>query len=157
MNTNMVKGAVSLALVMFGVACGSDEGGKSGGYEVSQSALTGTIAGEAFEAKSGFAKDFFGDGEYWVELHNTEVEEPCSAQFPAGPHIILSVKPEPMDQALSLQNNITFAHGEAENDIATSGRLIIDGVQGDRLTGGLIAEMGDSEVDGTFDVKVCAD
>lgn len=157
MKANKLTYAMGLAIVMFGAACGSDEGKGADRYEVAQSALSGTIAGETFEAKSGFAADVFGDGEYWVELHASVVEDPCSRQFPQGPHIILRATPEPMDAPLGLQNNITFAYGEAQNDIATTGRLIIDGVDGDRLTGGLNAVMKDSAVDGTFDVPVCAD
>ncbi len=156
MNARTVKGAVAVTLMMFGAACGGDENkdGK-GGYDIASSPLEGQIGGEAFQVKSGFAADVFGDGDYWVELHATESEDPCSRQFPSGPHIILTTDLQPADTALGLQNNITFTYGEAQNDIGTTGRLVIDGVSDGRLTGGLYASMRDNEVDGTFDVVVC--
>lgn len=157
MNKRHITRGLSLALVMFLTAsCGADDGDSKDGYEVSQSTLTGTVGGEAFEVRGGFAEDKFGDGEYWVELHNEPLEEPCGFnQSTDGPKIILSVTPEPMDEPLSFQNNITFSYGDAQNDIATQGRLIIDGAEGDTLSGGLYAVMDANEVDGTFSVPIC--
>ena len=154
---NPMKHALTICIVC-SAACGPDSEGKSTTHEISQSLLAGAIAGEAFEFKSGWAADVFGDGEYWVELHGTEVEDPCaSRQFPDGPFIILSVLPEPSDANLTLQHNITFAHGDAENDVATTGRLVIDGVAEGTLSGGLYATMREHEVDGTFSVPVCSE
>lgn len=157
MKTTTLLALAAGALVMFGTACGADDkDGDGGGFEIAQGALAGQIAGMPFETKSGFARDVFNDGEYWIELHDAEVEDPCAMSFPDGPHIILRSDGQPMDAALSLQNNITFTYGEAQNDIATTGRLVIDGIDGDMLSGGLYAKMDASEVDGTFSVPVCA-
>ncbi len=129
------------------------------GDSILEQPLTGVVAGSAFVFASGFAMDLFEDGELWIELHSTPNDEPCARNFDAAPHIILSATGEPEDGPLGLANNITFAYDEddgAMNDIATKGRLVIDGIQGEVLSGGLRATMGDHHVNGTFAVPVCS-
>lgn len=156
--TNRLMKSLALAATLLVAACGpGDDDDET--YEVSSSALSGSIGGETFEFKSGYAEDKFDDGELWVELHMQEVEDPCDPfAYESSPHIIISTTPEPKDVSLSLQNNITFAYQDgdtSQNDIATTGRLIIDSADGETLTGGLYAIMNANEVDGQFEVPIC--
>ena len=130
----------------------------NGTFEISDEVLSGTVAGEPFVFTSGSAQDVFGEGELWIDLYTVEVEDPCGfAVNPDGAKIIITSDGQPSDDALSLANNITFSYGEGQNDVATTGRLVIDGIDGDVLTGGLYAVMGDHIVNGRFEVPVCAE
>lgn len=164
MKTNCTVGLLAGALLLVGIGCGpGDE--EEEGYEVSSSDLTGDIAGESFAVGSGFASDPFEDGEYWIELHASEVDDPCDPfAYESEPHIIISTTPEPKDVGLSLSNNITFAYPDgdsSQNDISTQGRLIIDQANEETVKGGLYAIFSSDgkshEVDGQFSVPFCAD
>jgi hypothetical protein len=147
--------------LLFGAGCGPDDKDDGPAYEVSSGNLTGTIAGEQFAFVSGFATDLFGDGEYWIELHGSETEDPCNTfGYEDEPHVIISTSPEAKDIDLGLTNNITFAYPSgdtSENDVSTTGRLIIDEVSEESVSGGLYARFEDHEVDGHFTVPFCPD
>jgi len=148
-------------------ACGSDANKDEGpSYEITDQALQGKINGEDWKFVSGYAEDKFGDGELWIELHPSDPTDgdPCGfSPFDSEPHIIVSGKAEEVDESLSLANNITFTYGEAENDISTKGRLVIDTVTDSKIGGGLYAEFSDSsgsvtdKVDGNWEVQICTD
>lgn len=149
--------ATILALTLT-TACGSDD--DKGAREISSAALTGTVAGAPFEVRSGSATLPFEDGEYWIELSSDEVEDPCNvfSGGGTGPSILLRSDGSPSDAPLGLSNNITFTYtsdGEIQNDVATVGRLVIDGIADGELRGGLYATMRDHVVDGQFSVPVC--
>lgn len=152
-----ISTAIALTTLFF-AACGPDDEEES--YEISSSELSGTVAGQPFTVKSGYAEDKFGDGELWIELHPTEVEDPCDPfAYESEPHIIISTTPEVKDVSLSLQNNITFAYQDgdtSQNDVATTGRLVIDVADDSKIAGGLYATMDEHEVDGQWEVPVCA-
>ncbi len=161
---NRTVGFLASTLLLVGVGCGPGEEDEES-YEVSSETLTGTVAGESFTFTSGFAADLFDDGEYWVELHPSDAEDPCDPfAYEEEPHIIISTTPEPADIDLSFSNNITFAYPAedvSENDVSTQGRLIIDKANEETVEGGLYAifesDGKSHEVDGQFTVPFCPD
>lgn len=155
------------SLVMFALipalsACGPADDEEEV-YDVSTSPLSGTVAGESFSVASGFARPGFEEGELSIELHPVEVEDPCalSAFTDSRRMILFSIVSEPQDVELGFGTGqtVTFAYEDADggfqNDVATTGRLMIDEVSESTLIGGLYAEMDDHVVDGQFEVPVC--
>lgn len=149
-----MKKLCTLMLFTAAIGCGPDDDDKAPGVEVADQTLSGEFAGEPFEFRSGWAADIFGDGEYWIELGPAESDDPCASRTSSDRKLLFQVPPEPMDERLSFNNNVTFSYGEGQNDIAVSGRLIIERFD-DRVVGGLNASTTDHQVNGTFDIPVC--
>lgn len=160
---NSVKWTVPL-LVLFSLGCGGekDEEGSYADYEISSEPLSGVINGEAWTFVSGTAQDIFDDGELWVDLYASAPsgDDPCSisAHGFEETSIIMSVPAEELDRELGLSTTVTFYYedgGEPTNEIVTEGRLIIDEVTDETMSGRLFATADGGEVDGTFSVTIC--
>lgn len=141
----------ALLVSSLAIGCGSS-------VEISTGTLAGTVGGQPWTFQAGHTSAFLSDGEpdFFASLYPAAFTA-CGLSEPGGPHILVAIPKEVGDYDLSLSLNMTFVHDD-QNLISTDGRIVVDSVTETRVTGGLHAIYdGDNEVDGQFDVTVCAE
>lgn len=117
--------------------------------------LAGEINGKAWTFQGGSAEDIFGDGELWISLHSSTAADPCGFNPFDGDHVLIVRPPEPTDKGLSLSNNITIVYDGSNNDIMTSGRLVIDTITTTTIGGGLVTSRDNHDLSGRWEVPIC--
>lgn len=118
--------------------------------------LAGEVGGQAWTFVAGHTSAFLSEGEddFFATLY-AEQFTPCGFSEPTGPHLIVAIPKTPGDYDLSLSRNMTFVV-DSDNKISVDGRIVVDTVTADKVTGGLVSSYdGDNEVNGTFEVTVC--
>ena len=150
--------AITLSLT---AACGSDDG--DGGGAVSDEPLAGRVGGQDWAFVRGQTDAFLSDEQSYFAVLHAEDFETCGFSEPAGNHLILSIPTSPGDYDLSLSLNMTFVvyedgdGGAPNNKVATRGRIIVDEITADTISGGIHGILdGDNDVDGRFAVSICA-
>ncbi len=139
-------------LAMLGIGCGG------GSVEVSDQPLAGTVGGTSWTFVAGDTDAFLSEGEDdFFALFYSEAFTACSFGSPGGDYLIVSVPKELGEYGFSLNLNMTFVVGD-ENLVATEGTVIVDEVTATTVSGGLHGIFdGDNEVDGQFQLTICAD
>ncbi|MDQ3364168.1 MAG: hypothetical protein M3680_01890 [Myxococcota bacterium] len=143
----------SLVVAVTAPACSS-----SSSFEIAATPLAGEVGGQPWTLVLGHTSAFLSEGEddFFATLYPTTFTA-CGFSEPGGAHLIVAIPKEPGDYELGLGLNMTFYDGET-NRVATNGRIVVDAVTATRVTGGLHAKYDDdNEVDGQFDVTICAD
>ena len=142
------------SLAPLAIGCGG-----GGSVDIATTTLAGKIGGQAWTFQAGHTSAFLSEGEpdFFASLY-AQAFTACGLSEPSGErHLLVSIPKEVGDYDLSLSLNMTFVDGN-ENLIATDGRIVVDSVTDSRITGGLHATFdGDNEVDGQFDVTICAE
>lgn len=126
--------------------------------DISSSNLTGSVAGQPWSFKAGNTSAFLSEGEddYFATLYPTAFT-PCG-QEPSGPHIIVAIPKSPGDYDMGFDHNMTFVGNDSTNKVAFDGRIVVDFATSTHVVGGLHGYYdGANEVNGQFDVTVCAD
>ncbi len=144
----------SLVAAAAATACSSS----SSSFEIAATPLAGEVGGQPWTLVLGHTSAFLSEGEddFFATLYPTTFTA-CGFSEPGGPHLLVAIPKEPGDYELDLGLNMTFYDGET-NLVATDGRIVVDEVTATRVTGGLHARYdGDNEVDGRFDVTICAE
>lgn len=156
----MRRGLVLGLLLLVAAGCGGGEEEET--YTISDQVLQGNVLGQSWQFVSGYADDGFEEGEMWIHLYAVEAEggDPCapSAYAPEERVVGLMVIPEPQETEFSFENAGTasyFEDGTIYVDILVSGRLVIEEVSADTISGAMVGSSPDSEVDGHFSVPIC--
>jgi hypothetical protein len=145
---------ITLVVTATTAAC-TDSGGS---VEIATTPLAGKVAGQAWTLAMGHTSAFLSEGEddFFATLYPTTFTA-CGFSEPSGPHLIVAIPKTPGDYELNLGLNMTF-YADNENLVATEGRIVVDEVTATRVTGGLHGIYdGDNEVNGRFDVTICAE
>lgn len=153
MNKLLAAITVSLLAAATGCTISTDT------MDISSSTLTGQIDGQPWSFRTGHTSAFLSEGEndYFATLYPTAFT-PCGVSEPTGPHLIVSIPKTPGDYDLGFDLNMTFVGAGSSNKVAFDGRLVVDIATPTRVTGGLHGYYdGQNEVNGQFDVTVCAD
>lgn len=127
--------------------------------DIATSNLSGQIGGQAWSFKAGHTDAFLSEGEndFFAVLYPTAFT-PCGISEPSGPHIIVAIPKTPGDYDMGFDHNMTFVGADNTNKVAFDGRIIVDFASPTRVTGGLHGYYDDlNEVNGQFDISVCAD
>lgn len=145
----------SLLLPAFALlaACG-------GGYSpasILDQAPSGSMEGEDWAMMSAVVRD--GSDSFSVSLYPVAVES-CDAFASSDTQILFSAPKEVGEYPLRFSfgpdgQTITFVTGPGENLIATSGLLVVEAVSADEVTIGLVADAGDSSINGRFTAPIC--
>jgi hypothetical protein len=130
--------------------CASD-----GGEDIATTTLAGQVGGQAWTFVAGNTDAFLSEGEddFFATLY-AEQFTPCGFE-PTGPHLIIAIPKTPGDYEMSLSRNMTFV-ADNDNKIAIDGRIVVDTVTADKITGGLVSSYDDgNQVNGMFELTVC--
>ncbi len=145
----MKLAALCLALSIAG--CGTTS------FDVATTPLAGTVGGQAWSFVAGQTNAFLseGDDDFFTTMYPAAYTA-CGFSEPGGAHLIVSVPKVVGDYDMGTQRNMTFVVG-SDNKVAFDGRIIVDEVTATKVVGGLHGSFdGDNEVDGRFEVTICA-
>lgn len=126
--------------------------------DIAPTGLAGSVGGQSWSFKAGHTDAFLSEGEddFFATLYPTAFT-PCGFSEPTGPHLIVAIPKLPGDYDLGLSRNMTFVANN-RNLVAFDGRIVVDSVSPGRVVGGLHGVYdGANEVNGRFDVTICAD
>jgi hypothetical protein len=155
MRTHSIAGLI----ILFSSGCGGGKEDES--YDVTDQNLQGHIQGTAWEFVSGSASEGYEEGSLSITLYDVPPEggDPCaSGAYPLDRYLSVQITPELQDRELSFSEPAAFISFDGETiylDVAVSGRLIIDEISDDTVSGGLVAKTSDSKADGMFSVPIC--
>lgn len=149
---------IALALFLFG--CGTDGGGSYSASDIVDQTPQGLMEGTAWTMMSAVVID---DGDdLSVSLYPIAVEA-CDRFSSSDTQIIFSaprvVGEYPLRFSLSGGPNqtITFVPAPGENLVATQGLLVIEAISAEEVTLALVADAGESSINGRFTVPLCVD
>jgi len=130
----------------------------SSGADIVDSNLSGVVAGQNWNFVAGHTDAFLSEGEddFFASLYPSSFT-PCGFNEPSGPHLIVSIPKTTGDFEMGFNRNMTFVDG-SDNLVTLDGHIRVDSITATSLTGGLVADYDfDNEVNGTFDITICAD
>jgi hypothetical protein len=149
---------IALGLFLFG--CGTDGGGSYSTSDIVDQTPQGLMEGVAWTMMSAVVID---DGDdLSVSLYPTAVE-PCDRFASTDTEIIFSAPRAageyPLQFSLSggPSQTITFVTGPGQNLVATQGLLVIEAISDEQVTLALVADAGESSINGRFTVSLCPD
>lgn len=151
MNTLTVAAALLAAALVSGCTDGPGE------VDTTRT-LTGSVGGQAWTFAAGETNAFLSEGEsdFFAELYPAAYTQ-CGFSAPSGDHLIVSIPKAPGDYTMGSQRNMTFVVGDSNNLVSFDGRIIVDEVTATSVKGGLVGRYdGDNEVNGTFELSICA-
>ena len=143
------------ALTLF--ACGSDSSFTTA--DIESGTPMGVIAGAPFEY-AGAVIELRGS-ELDITLYESEVEDPCSVfGLPDGNVVLFNVPATVGEYPLNFDfsgdtQTVTLVEAPANNLIATEGIIDVEAMSDTEATIGLIAQSGDSYVNGRFTASIC--
>jgi hypothetical protein len=135
-------------------ACSTD----TGSMAIADSQLAGTVAGQSWSFQAGATNAFLSEGEdnFFAALYPSTFTA-CGFSEPSGPHLIVAIPKVAGDYDLDLHRNMTFVTQDNRNLVSLDGRIVVDEVTATHVVGGLHGVYdGDNEVNGRFDVTICA-
>ena len=150
-------------LSMAAVACGEDEEEGSASYTISDQALQGQINGASWTAMSGSARvSSFDENELSIEIYGEQIDDPCGFGVePTLPFLLTSMPKETGERELSFSlsggdsQTVTFVTPPSDNLIITEGKIRLDAIGDDSVSGGFAGGQGDDTLNGTFEVTLC--
>jgi hypothetical protein len=145
-------GSLSLA------ACATDDSDSSSSKPVDSTPVAGMVGGQTWTFAAGHTDAFLSEGEdtFFATLFPTQFTT-CGFSEPSGNHLIIGIPKVVGDYPMSLSRNMTFVVGN-DNKIAIDGHIVVTEVTATKLKGGIVAKFDDqNEVNGTFDIPICAD
>jgi hypothetical protein len=150
-----------VALVAWG--CGDDEPS----WTIEDQPLQGSINGQPWTYSSGQASPGFEDDEFSIDIY-TGAPDPCAGfgdpDDAEDRKILASIPDTPGEYDLGWgedSHTITFFYSTEEhpamNVIATEGKLVIDEITDQTISGGLAAQYdSDNKANGRFELTRCA-
>jgi hypothetical protein len=145
-----------MALCAAAAACAA---GCGGGYTIDDGPLSGTFAGQDWTFVNGWSDDFLSDDEsLFVSLYDVESME-CGFPTNVDREILLDVPRKTGEYKLSFGQNVTFAYGDSQNNVATTGLMQVEEVTDTEVSVGLYVIFGgdsDFELSGHFTATICA-
>jgi hypothetical protein len=151
----MTKLALLTALLSFGATACTDSASDA---PIVDSSLSGVVAGQDWNFVAGHTSAFLSEGEddFFASLYPTAFT-PCGFSEPTGPHIIVAIPKTTGDFEMGFSRNMTFVDG-SNNLVSFDGHIRVDSVTATSVKGGMVASYdGDNDVNGMFDVTICAD
>jgi hypothetical protein len=150
---------VAVALTVGG--CGSSGGGSS--FDIPTTTLSGKVGGQPWTLVSGETDAFLsmGKAQFFTTMYMESVTPCTGAGFSVTTNqLIMNIPMTPGDYNLSLDLSQTFVvdpGGSDQNDIAISGRIVVDQVTATMVSGGANIQFdADNSVSGQFQATVCA-
>lgn len=146
----MIK-TTPILIALLVAACGTD-------YEIEETPLAGVVGGQQWSFSAGHTKAFLSEqGDEFFAILYSEDFEACGFGEPSGDKLIVSIPKTPGTYDFSLSLNMTFVQG-GDNLVATKGLITVEEVTATNVRGGLVGDFdSDNEVNGTFDVTICAE
>ncbi len=126
------------------------------GTDIDATQLSGLVAGQPWTLQVGQTDGFLSanQSDFFATLYPSAFS-PCGFSEPSGPHLLVSIPKTPGDYSMGFSRTMTFVDGDL-NMVAVDGRIVVDSVSSDRVTGGLHGTYDfDNEVSGQFDIQVC--
>ena len=145
-------GSLSLA------ACATDDSESMSTKPVDSTPVAGMVGGQTWTFAAGHTDAFLSEGEdtFFATLFPTQFTT-CGFSEPSGNHLIVSIPKVVGDYPMSLSRNMTFVVGN-DNKIAIDGHIVVTEVTATKLKGGIVAKFDDqNEINGTFEIPICAD
>lgn len=130
----------------------------TGNEEIVDSNLSGVVAGQSWNFVAGNTDAFLSEGEddFFATLYPSSFT-PCGFSEPTGPHLIVSIPKNTGDFDMGFGRNMTFVDG-SDNLVTFDGHIRVDSITATNITGGMVASYDfDNEVNGMFNVTICAD
>ncbi len=130
-----------------------------GGEDIVSTPLAGQVDGQPWTFVAGHTSAFLSEGEddFFATLYASSFT-PCGFSEPGGNHLIVSIPKTPGDYDMGFGRNMTFVVGDSDNLVTLDGRIVVDSVTDTKVTGGLYGSYsGDNEVNGRFEITICAD
>lgn len=151
----------ALALPACGGSSGSpaDGGPSPGSGDISTQPLAGKIGGQPWTFAAAETNAFLStDDRFWVDVAAVAFT-PCTDSVPFETNrLILNVPKAPGTYNLSLDLNQTFVvyADPIQNDIAISGKLVVESVTSTTIKGAAKFSFKTTDsVDGTFEATIC--
>ncbi len=151
----MTKLVLATTALLSFAACTSDSASDA---EIVDATLSGSVAGQDWSFIAGHTNAFLSEGEddFFASLYPAAFT-PCGFNEPSGPHIIVAIPKTTGDFQMGLGRNMTFVNG-SNNLVSLDGHIRVDSVSETSVRGGLVASYdSDNEVNGTFEVTICAE
>jgi hypothetical protein len=154
----------SLLLVALPLAtsgCSSDTGGSFSASDIVAQTPSGSMEGASWVMADAVVRvDSFDTEELSVTLTSEAMEEECPFGLGGGSSILFSVPRMPGEYPLNFSfsaggQTITFSPGPGENIIASDGVIVVESVSDTEVSIGLVAEAGDSSINGKFTATLC--
>ncbi len=149
-----------LISLLFASACASDSSDFVAA-DILDQMPSGSMEGTAWTAMGAQVSSSFGGDELSVELVPTELDDQCG--FVTSDSSILFSVPAVVGEyplsfdfgSLDSSRTITFVPAPASNVIASTGLIVVEAVSETEVTIGLVAEAGDSRINGRFTAPRC--
>lgn len=125
--------------------------------DVSPQNLSGYIDGQPWSFAAGEISAFLSDGQdnFFATLYPAAYT-PCSSEPPPGSHLIVSIPKTPGTYDFNASRNMTFVDDSDDNLVSFDGKIIVDDVEPDQVSGGLASTYdGNNQVSGQFVLTVC--
>ena len=119
--------------------------------------MDGEVGGNAWTFIKGRVKaSSFSQGKFDFDFWDEDFENECdNFTFGSAKKLIGMLPLSVGTIELNMENNITFFH-DNQNNIATSGRLVIESIENDIVRGKLIAKFDESNyTNGEFELVLC--
>lgn len=156
------KRTTAIAVLLFCAGCGGSDG-EAARPSIPDRPLSGTIAGQAWEAKSGRAGPAHDRTDVLFATFLPEMAPLCGSQL-AIPyaHAYLPLVPGDYDAGTDLPGSFTAedADGGLTIYLTFTGRISIEAVDESKIVGGLALELDDEDgfsIGGKFSVDRCSD
>jgi hypothetical protein len=123
--------------------------------DIDPGTLAGMVDGNPWSFQTGQTDAFLSQDNtnFYATLYPSTFT-PCLSD-PDLPHLIVAVPKTVGDYDMDFSRNMTFVDGDL-NMVAVDGRIVVDSISSDRITGGLHGTYDiDNEVSGQFDLHVC--
>ncbi len=143
------------------VDTGSNGSASDPGTAVKTQALSGTINGKAFTAKTAIARAGFSSGEKQIDIYDVDATCDMQPQLAAGDHeILVTVKDwtEGSSYQLDFSHSLTFVEAPADNFVTFTGRVEILKAGSDTEPGMIAVradDMSKGSVEGQIQVLNC--
>lgn len=139
-------------------ACATDDSGSSSTTPPDSTPVAGMVGGQAWTLVAGHTDAFLSKDQdtFFATLFPTQFTT-CGFSEPSGNHLIVSIPKVVGDYPMSLSRNMTFVVGN-DNKIAIDGHIVVTEVTATKIKGGIVSKFdSQNEVNGSFEIPICAD
>jgi len=161
MKGTMMKNVSSITLASLTLLLGACGGGYSAD-SIADQAPQGLMEGEDWTMMSAVVTAN-GEDKLSVDLYPVQVE-PCDGFADSDSQILFTIKREVGEFPLKFSfgdlegsQTITFSPGPGQNVIASEGLIVVESLTDDEVTIGLVADAGESSINGRFTATICPD
>ena len=139
-------------------ACATDDSASSSTTPPDSTPVAGMIGGQSWTFVAGHTDAFLSKDSdtFFATLFPAQFTT-CGFSEPSGNHLIVSIPKAVGDYPMSLSRNMTFVVG-SDNKIAIDGHIVVTEVTATKIKGGIVSKFdSQNEVNGSFEIPICAD